>query len=117
MKITLCGSTRFADQYVAWNKYLTLSNHIVYSLGYWPPDPRPKESEKVILDLVHLAKIEESDAILVIDCKRFPHEKHDPSITPYTGESTEKEMRWTVIREKKVFFTSHAASNVELGFA
>ena len=103
MKITLCGSTRFEKQYTAWNKYLTLIGHTVYSLGYWPPNPRPSEDEKTTLDLVHLAKIEESECIFVIDCIRLAGEGQVEE--PYIGESTSREIQWAHIRHKPVFYS------------
>ncbi len=103
MKITLCGSTRFEEQYVAWNKYLTLIGHTVYSLGYWPPNPRPSEQEKTTLDLVHLSKIEESECIFVINCPRLAGE--DQIEEPYIGESTAREIQWACIRQKPIFYS------------
>lgn len=98
-KITLCGSARFESKFHEWNERLTLKGHVVYSLAVFPSSKSGEhrwytEEQKKILDLVHLAKIEESDAIFLIE----------PS---YTGESTGREIEWAKIREKKIM-TPHA---------
>ena len=33
MKITLCGSTKFRDQFEDWNRRLSKMGHIVYSVS------------------------------------------------------------------------------------
>jgi hypothetical protein len=55
--------------------------------------------QKQTLDLIHLSKIEESDAIFVVD------------VGGYVGESTAREIEWAEIRGKSVFMLSknHAA--------
>jgi len=97
MKITLCGSTRFMKEYEEWNIKLTMAGHLVYSVA------RPSSmssstplavDEKQHLDLIHLAKIEESDAIFIID----------PNF--YMGESTNRERAWAKLRDKKIFHLS-----------
>ena len=116
MKITLCGSTRFMDQFNVWNRYLTKLGHIVYSVSMPTTSAemrQPPEEIKITLDLVHLAKIEESDAIVVITSKRLPGEELDPFNT-YIGESTAKEIQWANIRAKGVMFT-HWAIEEALG--
>ena len=103
MKITLCGSTRFMDQYNEWNIKLTMAGHLVYSVarpstsfvqGEGPKEQTLEPIEKRHLDLIHLAKIEESDAIFVID----------PNY--YIGESTQREIAWANLRGKLVFYLS-----------
>ena len=111
MKITLCGSTRFMEQYHAWNKWLALQGHVVYSVstsvkGEW----QPTDEEKETLDLVHLRKILESDAILVINCTLLPNEQRLKQGGPpetYEGESTMREVKWARILDKQVHYTSY----------
>lgn len=71
MRITLCGSAKFEKEFKEWNKRLTLAGHIVYSLDVYPSDEKDKnwysESQKQILDLVQKHKIDNSDAILVLN--------------------------------------------------
>lgn len=102
MKITLCGSARFEEEFKSTNKYLTLCGHMIYSLACMPSDNGGKdwytESEKQILDLVHLAKIEESDVIVVVG-------------DGYVGESTIREINWANVRNKLVVFAEHHRRN------
>ena len=105
MKITLCGSTRFMEQFHAWGKHMALNGHVVYSVatsvkGDW----KPTEYEKTTLDLVHLAKIEESDYIFVITCPRLPGE--DQIEEAYIGESTAREIQWADIRGKCIVYSN-----------
>lgn len=98
MKITLCGSARFETEYHEWNKKLTLAYHVVHGLSTYPSiengskDWHDNDHRKVILDLAHLAKIEESDAIFVIN-------KND-----YIGDSTRQEVCWARMRGKRVYW-------------
>lgn len=95
MKITLCGSARFEQEFHEYNEKLTLSGHTVYSLAVFPSTKGAKnwytETIKQTLDLIHLSKIEESDAIFVIN----------PG--GYVGESTRREIEWAVIRAKAIY--------------
>lgn len=101
MRITLCGSTRFKDQFQEWNHKLALAGHTVYSLSLFAREaadagkeghPTISESEQVTLDLVHLDKILNSDAIVVID------------VDCYTGFSTKREIEWARMQKKYVYW-------------
>jgi hypothetical protein len=50
------------------------------------------DEQKTTLDLAHLAKIEESDAILMLNKDR------------YLGESSLRELEWARMRNKKIFW-------------
>jgi len=94
MKITLCGSARFEPSFVAANEALTLAGHVVFSLAVYPSAHGGEKEwysdyEKTLLDLAHLAKIEESDAIVVVG-------------DGYIGFSTAREIVWAVQRGKRV---------------
>ena len=69
--ITLCGSARFEREFHLWNKVLTLSGHAVFSLGCFPSIEGGKDwysdPMKKRLDMVHKLKIQQSDAILVLN--------------------------------------------------
>jgi hypothetical protein len=95
MKITLCGSLKFEQQFHEWNKKLTLAGHVVYSVAVFPSYAGSKswytEEEKIGLDLIHLLKISNSDAIFVIN------------VGHYIGESTTREIEWAHLNEKLVF--------------
>ena len=96
MKFTICGSARFEPEWHEYNKKLGLMGHISYSLMTFPSVEGSKswytEEEKEMLDLAHLAKIEESDAILVLN------------IGGYIGDSTKREIKWAKLRSKPIFY-------------
>lgn len=98
MKICLCGSTRFMDQYNAANRALTLAGHIVYTVAAVSTGNHSEitHDEKLSLDAVHLAKIEESDAIMVVG-------KQEDG-TMYIGDSTRREIMFARLRDKHVYF-------------
>ena len=98
MIITLCGSLSFEREINEWNEKLSLAGYTVYSMAVMPSYKEDTkdwytEEQKEILDLVHLSKIEESDAIVVVDPEG------------YIGESTEREIKWAIIRDKAVYYT------------
>jgi len=95
--ITLCGSTKFKEEYLWWQKELSLQGHIVLSVGLWPHADKYEyitPEQKEMLDELHLRKIDLSDAIYVIN----PGE--------YIGESTKKEVDYALANEKVVNFTT-----------
>lgn len=96
MKITLCGSLRFEAQIQDWHERLAFAGHTVYSMVTLPSQKQNNKDwytphQKQILDLLHLSKIEESDAIFVVDVDR------------YIGESTKRDMQWAMIRNKAIY--------------
>jgi len=98
MKITLCGSARFEAEFHKWNRQLTLGGNVVYTMAVFPSTMNNKDwytpKQKELLDLVHLAKIEESAAIFVLD------------VDGYIGESTSREIEWARVRGKIVYYLS-----------
>lgn len=97
-RITLCGSTRFRAEYELWNKRLTLAGFLVYSVaGFGHSGDVFTEEEKARLDMIHLAKIDASHAIVVIN----------PG--SYIGESTRREIAYAETFGKDVFYTSPGA--------
>lgn len=93
-KITLCGSTKFRAEYELWNKRLTLAGFLVYSVsGFGHSGDTFTTEEKERLDAVHLAKIDASHAIVVIN----------PG--GYIGSSTRNEINHARCHGKAVFFT------------
>lgn len=95
MKITLCGSTKFMDEFHEANRELTLTGHVVYSVCMSNKgDYKPTELQKELLDLVHFAKISNSDAIFVID------------VDGYVGDSTRREILWAKMNNKSVIYRS-----------
>src|SRR5258705_8474616 len=101
MRITLCGSTRFEPLFHEWNHKLAVAGHTVYSLSLFGREAKDAgkddkkivtEEEKIILDLVHLDKILNSDAIVVINQDG------------YVGFSTAREILWARMQGKKIFW-------------
>ena len=102
--VTLCGSTRFKDEFYKEQKRLTLEKKIVISVGLfghsgdeevWENiDEGTMTKTKEMLDDMHKRKIDMSDAIMVID------------IDGYIGESTKKEMEYAKNQGKSIFFYS-----------
>lgn len=101
MRITLCGSTRFKDQFMEWNHKLAISGHTVYNLSLFGREAHDvgkgdavliSEQEKITLDLVHLDKILNSDAVVVID------------VDSYTGFSTKREVQWARMQNKRIYW-------------
>ena len=93
--ITLCGSTRFKEQFMAVQKKLTLEGNIVISVGLfghsgddevWTP------GMKEMLDNMHKRKIDMADAIYVIN------------VGGYIGESTRSEIEYALRNGKKVYY-------------
>jgi hypothetical protein len=83
--ITLCGSTRFKEQFLEAQKRLTLEGNIVISVGLfghsgddevWTP------GTKEMLDDMHKRKIDMADGIFVIN------------VDGYIGESTRSEIEY-----------------------
>ena len=91
--ITLCGSTRFKDQFLAEQKRLTLEGNIVISVGLFGhsgDDEAWTEGTKEMLDDMHKRKIDLADEIFVIN------------VGGYIGSSTRSEIEYAVATGKVV---------------
>ena len=113
MKICLCGSTKFIDQFHSWNKWLSLNGHVVYSVATSTKgDFIPTTGQKIVLDLVPLRKVQESDAVFVIDLSRDPGmslnalEAVKGKLEPYIGFSTAREIAWACMQDIPVMYVS-----------
>ena len=90
--ITLCGSTRFKEQFMKAQKELTLQGNIVISVGLfghsgdqevWENmDEGTLTKTKEMLDDMHKRKIDMADEIFVIN------------VNGYIGESTRSEIKY-----------------------
>lgn len=83
--ITLCGSTKFKEQYLEAQKRLTLEGYIVISVGLFGhsgDDEVWNEGTKAMLDDMHLRKIDMADEIFVIN------------VGGYIGQSTRNEIAY-----------------------
>lgn len=91
--VTLCGSTRFKDEFLSMQKRLTLEGNIVISVGLFGHSGDEEvwlTSTKKMLDEMHLRKIDLADEILVINKGG------------YIGESTRSEIEYAEKNGKKV---------------
>ena len=83
--VTLCGSTRFKEQFMQAQKELTLQGCIVISVGLFGHAGDAEvwtEGTKTMLDDMHLRKIDLADEIFVIN------------VDGYIGESTRREIAY-----------------------
>ncbi len=91
--ITLCGSTRFKEDFERVNRELTLLGYIVISVGCFGHVDCPLTPEqKVMLDEIHKRKIDMADAIYVIN-KDW-----------YIGESTKSEIEYAKKHGKQIIY-------------
>ena len=91
--ITLCGSTKFKDEFIRVQKELTLLGYLVISVGCFGhsgDDEVWTEGTKEMLDEIHKAKIDLADEIFVIN------------VNGYIGESTRSEIEWATALKKKI---------------
>lgn len=90
--ITLCGSTKFKDEFLE-QKRLTLEGNIVISVGLFGhsgDDEVWTENIKKMLDDMHKRKIDMADEIFVINKNG------------YIGSSTKSEIEYALKTNKKV---------------
>ena len=93
--ITLCGSTRFKEEFLEAQKRLTLEGNIVISVGMFGhsgDDVVWTEGVKDMLDRQHLAKIDLADEIFVIN------------IGGYIGDSTRREIAYAEYKGKSITY-------------
>ena len=91
--ITLCGSTRFKDDFLQEQKRLTLEGNIVLSVGLFGHSGDGEvwtEGTKAMLDDMHKRKIDMADEIFVIN------------VNGYIGESTRSEIAYAKSTGKAV---------------
>lgn len=72
--ITLCGSTKFKDDFIKEQKRLTLQGNIVISVGLFGhcgDDEAWQEGTKDMLDDMHKRKIDMADEIFVINKNKY----------------------------------------------
>lgn len=98
--ITLCGSTKFNNEFLKAQKDLTLKGNIVISVGLfghsgdfevWENmDEGTLTKTKEMLDDMHKRKIDMADEIFVIN------------VNGYIGDSTKSEIEYAIKTGKKV---------------
>ena len=100
--VTLCGSTRFKDEFMEAQKRLTLEGNIVISVGLfghsgdnevWENmDEGTLTKTKEMLDDMHKRKIDMADEVYVIN------------VGGYIGESTRSEIEYAEAQGKPVHY-------------
>ena len=100
--ITLCGSTKFKDEFLRVQKELTLKGNIVISVGLfghsgdnevWENmDEGTLTKTKEMLDDMHKRKIDMADEIFVIN------------VNGYIGESTKSEIEYAKVTGKGIYY-------------
>ena len=93
--VTLCGSTRFKEQFIETQKRLTLEGCIVISVGLFGhsgDDEVWKPGTKEMLDDMHLRKIDLADEIFVIN------------VGGYIGDSTRSEIEYAKAHGKTISY-------------
>ena len=104
--ITLCGSTRFKDEFLRAQKELTLKGNIVISVGLFGHSGDPEvwdgmdegtvTKTKEMLDDMHKRKIDMADEIFVIN------------VGGYIGDSTRSEIEYAKRNGKVVRYLEEA---------
>ncbi len=93
--ITLCGSTRFKDDFMRVQKELTLQGYIVISVGLFGHSGDQEvwdERTKEMLDNMHKRKIDMAQAIYVINKNG------------YIGSSTRSEIEYAKAAGKEIYY-------------
>ena len=91
--ITLCGSTKFKDDFLREQKRLSLEGNIVISVGLFGHSGDNEvwtDDKKAMLDDMHKRKIDMADEIFVINKGG------------YIGSSTKSEIEYDIKMGKKV---------------
>jgi hypothetical protein len=93
--ITLCGSTKFKDEFIKTQENLTLEGNIVISVGLFGHADKQYENVitedvKIMLDDMHKRKIDLADEIFVINKNG------------YIGNSTKNEIEYAYKTNKPV---------------
>lgn len=94
MVVTLCGSTRFKDEFMTMAEQLTMEGHIVLMpcVFHHADEVKLTDEQKIQLDNLHKEKINMSDAIFVINKDK------------YIGKSTYGEIDWANRMKKQIYF-------------
>lgn len=104
MKIAICGSIKFYDEMLQAQRELESLGHVVLmptkaqGVDYWTEDNRARVEAKKKFEFIgeHFDKIEESDAILVVNVTK-------KEIENYIGANTFLEMGFAYYRKKKIY--------------
>ena len=110
--ITLCGSTRFKDQFLETQKKLTLQGNIVISVGLFGHSGDQEVWEnmeegtltktKQMLDDMHRHKIDMADENFVIN------------VGGYIGASTQSEIAYALAAGKQVTYLENPDNSIKI---
>ena len=110
--ITLCGSTRFKDQFLEAQKKLTLQGNIVISVGLFGHSGDQEVWEnmeegtltktKQMLDDMHRHKIDMADELFVIN------------VGGYIGASTQSEIAYALAAGKQVTYLENPDNSIKI---
>ena len=93
--VCMCGSTRFKDDFLEWNKKFTLQNFIVVMPGVFAHSgDEITEEQKEKLDQLHKRKIAMADCVFVVDKDG------------YIGNSTREEIGFAKALGLDIFYMS-----------
>lgn len=104
--VTLCGSTKFKEEFLRVQKELTLKGNIVISVGLFGhsgDDEVWTEGTKEMLDDMHKRKIDMADEIFVIN------------VDGYIGDSTKSEIEYAKENGKVVKYLEEITCNHDWG--
>lgn len=99
--ITLCGSTKFKDDFIREQKRLTLEGNIILTVGLFGHSGDNEvwnEGVKEMMDDMHKRRIDMSDEIFVINKGG------------YIGSSTKSEIEYAIKINKKVNYMENPNS-------
>jgi hypothetical protein len=91
--VTLCGSTKFKDEFIKVQKELTLQGYIVISVGLFGHSGDNEvwsDNTKIMLDDMHKRKIDMADEVFVINKNG------------YIGDSSRSEIEYAITTGKVV---------------
>jgi hypothetical protein len=102
--VTLCGSTRFYEEFQVTNYRETMAGRIVLTVGFYPHSAAQHghgegvghdSAEKVALDELHKRKIDMADRVIVVS-----------DVSGYYGDSTRSEIAYAERLGKPVEYRS-----------
>jgi len=104
MKITICGSLKFFDEMVEIQRKLEKAGHEIFmpvkvqGVDYWGDNNKSRVEIKKGMEFFdkHMKKIEQSDAVLVVNITKRDVEN-------YIGANTFAEMIFAHYKGKKIF--------------
>lgn len=99
--VTLCGSTKFKDEFIEAQKELTLLGKIVISVGLFGHSGDSEalnEEIKEMLDDMHKRKIDMADSVFIINKDG------------YIGESTRSEINYAINQGKSIHYLEKQAN-------